>query len=138
MLARLFACRVVSGKKSVQYGVRLSYPIQISLIAMGVLMVNPYILTFMALISFLSLFLPMHPFDYLYNIVISKLIGTHKIPGRGSELPVSSSITLLFILTVIAMMHYGAMVNYQLIAILYIVSSVFFIIIQLSSKGSHS
>ena len=127
----LFACKITSGRKSAQYGIRFSYPLYISLVALGILLVNPYLLSITLLIAFFGVILPMHPFDYKYNHVVTKLIGTSKIPGRGSESQVSSFMALLFNLGVLASIIFGAQLNYAVMAIIYVLISTFFIVIQL-------
>ena len=130
-MAKWFVCRVTSGRKSAQYGIRFSYPLYVSLVALGIFLANPYILAITALIAFFGIILPMHPFDYIYNYVVTKLISTDQIPGRGSELQVSSSVNLLFTLGVIASILYEIQLNYEVMALIYILISIFFIAILL-------
>ncbi len=94
-------------------------------------MVNSYILSLTALIALFGVLLPMHPFDYLYNYGVARLIRTKAIPGRGSEVQVSSGVALLFNLVVIASIVYKITLNYEVMAILYVLSSLFFIAILL-------
>lgn len=129
--ANWFVCRVTSGRKSAQYGLRFSYPLYIAMVTIGILLENPYLLALTALIAFCGVILPMHPFDYLYNYVVAKLIGTTQIPGRGSELQVNSSVALFFNLGVIALVLYEVNLHYGVLALIYIVSSIFFIAILL-------
>lgn len=130
-----FVCRVTSGRKSAQYGIRFSYPFYISLVALGIYLVNPYILSLTAIIAFFGIILPMHPFDYLYNYVVVKLIGTDQIPGRGSELQVSSSMAFLFTITVIILIFFEVQLNYVVMALIYTLISIFFITIQLCTDN---
>lgn len=118
-------CKLISGKKSVQYGIRFSYPLYIFIVLIGIFSENPYILLLSALIALLAVLLPMHPFDYVYNRGVAKLIGTNKIPGRGSELQVNSSVAMVFTLLVSALMLFKIPINYSILAILYLLSSVF-------------
>lgn len=131
LIARWFVCRVTSGRKSAKYGIRFSYPLYISLVTVGLLLINPYIISITALIAFFGVVLPMHPFDYIYNYVVTKLIGTNRIPGRGSELQVNSSVALVFNLGVIASIIYGVQLNYVVMSLIYVLSSLFFIAILL-------
>lgn len=126
-----FVCRITSGRKSAQYGIRFSYPLYISLVAFGIFLVNPYILSITALIAFFGVILPMHPFDYVYNYIIAKVIGANKIPGRGSELQMNSIVALIFNLGVIASIIFGIQLNYIVMALVYVLISAFFIIVQL-------
>lgn len=125
-----FACKVTSGRKSTQYGIRFSYPLFISAVALGIFFVNPYILFFTALIALFGMILPMHPFDYVYNFG-ARLLKTNQIPGRGSESQVSSAAALIFILGVIASIIFRLALNYEVMALAYLLISIFFVIIQL-------
>jgi hypothetical protein len=126
LFARWVACRIVSDRKSVQYGIRFSYPIYILIVLAGILLKNPYVLVITALIAFFAIKLPMHPFDYIYNGG-AKLIGANKIPGRGSELQVNSSVALVFNLVVVALITLGASINFGVLAGIYAFASIFFI-----------
>ena len=129
LVTRWVACSVIPDKKSVQYGIYFSYPIYILIVIVGVFWVNPYILSMAALIAFFGIKLPMHPFDYIYNYGVVKLVGTNKVPGRGSELQVNSIIALLFNLIALVLIVFGVSVNFGALAIIYALSSVFFIVI---------
>jgi hypothetical protein len=134
--AQWIACRLISDRKSVQYGIRFSYPIYISIVLLGVLSKNPYILLLTALIALLGMKLPMHPLDYVYNHGVTKLIGTNTIPGRGSELQVNSTVALIFTLVVVSLILFRIQINYSILAILYLLSSIFFLWIFISKKDS--
>lgn len=131
----LFKCRITSGKKSAKYGIRFSYPLYISLVAFGVFFENPYVLILGAIIALFGVILPMHPFDYAYNFAMSNLIGTKKIPGRGSEQQVNSIMAMIFNLGVIVLIIIGIKLNYTVMAMIYVAVSVLFITIQLSTNN---
>lgn len=126
LFARWVVCRLVSDKQSVRYGIYFSYPVYILIVLAGILLKNPYIILVAALIAFLAIKLPLHPFDYIYNYTIAKLIGT-KIPGRGSELQVNSIVALVFNIIVFALITLRVSINYEILAIIYSLSSIFFI-----------
>ena len=128
-------CRIISGRKSAQYGIRFSYPLYISIVALGIFFVNPYLLSIAALIAFFGIILPMHPFDYLYNYGVTKLFGTDRITGRGSELQVNSIVALIFNLGVITSIIYDAQLNYEVMALIYVMISIFFIAILLLTEN---
>lgn len=126
-LARWVPCGIVPDKRSVQYGIRFSYPVYILIVCAGVILENPFIILVTAITAFLAIKLPMHPFDYIYNHVVARIIGTSKIPARGSELQVSSIISLIFNLTVLILLALGININYALLAIIYALASIYFI-----------
>lgn len=131
IISRWLVCRITSGRKSAQYGIRFSYPLYISIVALGIYLANPYILSITAVIAFFGVVLPMHPFDYIYNLGVTKLFNASQIPGRGSELQINSIVALLFNLCVIASIIYGVQLNYEVLALIYVLISIFFIAIQL-------
>ncbi len=135
LMTNWFVCGVTSGRKSVQYGIRFSYPLFISVVALGVFLVNPYILSVAALIAFFGIKLPMHPFDYVYNYGVARLFRVNQIPGRGSELHVSSGIAFLFTLAVIVSIIYKTQLNYGLMALIFVFINILFIVVPLFTDG---
>lgn len=127
LFAKWVVCSITSDKKSVQYGIQFSYPTYILIVLAGILLGNPYILLIAALIAFLGIKLPMHPFDYIYNYAVAKLIGTNTISGRGSELQVNSIVALVFNLVVFALITFEVSIHYGALAITYALCSIFFI-----------
>jgi hypothetical protein len=125
--SKWLVCSIISDKKSVQYGIRFSYPIYISIVFIGILLENPLILLIAAMIAYLGIKLPLHPFDYIYNFGVTKLIGLHKIPGRGSELQVNSVVAILFNLLVSVFIISEVSINFSALAIIYALSSIFFV-----------
>ncbi len=115
LFGRWVVCGIISDKKSVKYGLYFSYPVYILLVLAGVLLKNLFILLIAALIAFLAIKLPLHPFDYVYNFV-AKLIRQ-----------VNSLIALVFNLIVVAFITFGISINYVVLAIVYALSSIFFI-----------
>ncbi|HRN86898.1 MAG TPA: hypothetical protein PK863_06310 [Candidatus Dojkabacteria bacterium] len=136
--SKWIACRLISDKKSVQYGIRFSYPVQILLVITGILLGNSFILIIVALIAFLGIKLPLHPFDYIYNFGVTMLIGTNLIPGRGSELKVNSFVVMVFNIVVVALITLEVPINYGVLAIIYALISLFFICIFLLKDSSHT
>lgn len=123
--SKWIACSIISDKKSVGYGIRFSYPVYILIVVIGILLRNPYILSVAAVIAFLGIKLPLHPFDYVYNY-FAGLVGAEKIPGRGSELQVTSCIALILNLIVIALLVLGIAINYEVLALTYVLATLLF------------
>jgi hypothetical protein len=135
--AQWIACKLISDRKSVQYGIRFSYPLFISVVLIGVYLTNPFILAAAAFIAFLGTFLPIHPFDYVYNYGVVRVLGANKIPGRGSELQVNSIVTLIFTLLVSGLIVFRIPINYFFLAFIYLLSSVFILGTFLLKKESN-
>lgn len=135
LFSKWIACRLVSDHMSVRYGLRFSYPISILFVTFGILTQSQFVLIFTAIIAFLGIILPLHPFDYVYNYAIATGFGKEKIPGRGSELQVSSSISVLFHLIVLGLLVGNVPINYLLLASIYLMSSSFFIVVLLRKNS---
>ncbi|KXK27353.1 MAG: hypothetical protein TR69_WS6001000229 [candidate division WS6 bacterium OLB20] len=133
--AQWVVCKTISDRRSVLYGIRFSYPLYIVIVFLGTATENPVILLIAALIALGGRLLPLHPLDYVYNAFVPALTGAAKIPGRGSELQVSSMIALLFIFLTITIKVLQIPFNFSVLAILYVLSSVFFIVRFLAGSG---
>lgn len=131
LLAKWIACSIISDKKSVLYGIKFSYPAYIMLVFSGVVLESRFMLIIAALIALLAIKLPLHPFDYVYNYAVTKLIGSKEIPGRGSELQVNSIVAMIFNSVVFALITFEVSINYGALAIIYTLSSIFVISIFL-------
>lgn len=130
LFAKWVACSLISDKRSVQYGIRFSYPIYILIVFAGISLESRFILLLAALIAFLAIKFPLHPLDYVYN-GIARLIGFSVIPGRGSELQVNSFIAVVLNLVVFTLITFEVSINYGVLAVIYALSSVFFLAIFL-------
>lgn len=127
LFSKWLVCKLISDKESMQYGIYFSYPIYLLIVLAGVFLQNPYILSIAALIALLGIKLPLHPLDYVYNYIVASLLGTKRIPGRGTELQVNSLIALVFNLIVIALIAFNASINYTVLGIIYAFISIYFI-----------
>lgn len=134
LFSKWIACSIISDKKSVQYGIKFSYPVYILIVIAGVSLEDRLILFIAALIAILAIKLPLHPFDYLYNYGVAKLFRLNEIPGRGSELQVNSIVALIFNSVVFALITFGAAINYSALAAVYTLITLFFICTFLLKK----
>lgn len=66
-------------------GNRFAYQMCTILFLTGLLLTNIFILTAASLIAFLTVVLPYHPFDYLYNYGIRHLLKRPKLPKRTAQ-----------------------------------------------------
>lgn len=132
--AQWIVCRTISDRKSVMYGLRFSYPMNILLVVLGIMMQNLYILSLAFVFAFLGNRLPMHPLDYVYNYLASIFSFLREIPGRGSELQVSSLVNLLFLIIVCLLVILNANIDYMVLSSIYVFFSGFFICIFLFKK----
>ncbi|RKD85073.1 DUF4395 family protein [Mangrovibacterium diazotrophicum] len=68
-----------------------------TLLAIGVALASIPILSFLLLVSFLSLILPYNPFDYLYNFGVRKLINKPFLPPRSRQFKFACTLATLWI-----------------------------------------
>jgi len=87
--------------KDLSFGNRFAYRLCTLLLIIGVSFANTYLLMFMMSIAFLSVVLPNHPFDYIYNVLLAKRMNKPKLPRRSVQLKFACSIATLTIATTI-------------------------------------
>lgn len=68
------------------FGNRFAYRLCGGLLTLGVLTANIPLLVAMMSIAFLSLLLPYHPFDYIYNKLLAGKMRKPQIPPRSMQL----------------------------------------------------
>jgi hypothetical protein len=68
-----------------RFGIRFAYGACVTLTAMGLLFTSTPILMVALSIAFMAVWLPYHPFDYLYNFGLRHLMNRPKIPVRTNQ-----------------------------------------------------
>lgn len=79
------------------YGNRFAYRVCTSILLIGVVSANIPLLSVMMLIAFLSIVLPNHLFDYVYNYFLAKKMNKPQLPPRSAQLKFSCTIATLWI-----------------------------------------
>lgn len=90
-----------------KYGIRFAYYLCDSLVILGLLLANLWILTTAMTIAFLGWLLPKHPFDYLYNYVIRHMINKPNIPPRTNQVRFACGIAAVWLSGTIFLFHLG-------------------------------
>ena len=67
-------------------GNRFAYQVCVTILFLGMVTADIHVLAFMNVIAFLGIVLPNHPFDYIYNHLLSKRLGKPKLPPRSRQL----------------------------------------------------
>lgn len=68
-----------------KYGIRFAYALCATLLAIGLFFNYLMLLQFIAIVAFVGMFPPYHPFDYIYNYAVRHLINKPKIPPRTNQ-----------------------------------------------------
>lgn len=79
------------------FGNRLAYQLCTVIIIIGVGLGSVPVLGLMTLVAFLSVLLPNHLFDYLYNHLISIKMKKPKLPPRSKQLKFACSIATIWL-----------------------------------------
>ena len=90
-----------------KYGIRFAYYLCDLLVILGLLLTNLWILAIAMTIAFFGWLLPKHPFDYLYNYVIRRMINKPKIPTRTNQVRFACGIAASWLCGTIFLFHYG-------------------------------
>lgn len=79
------------------FGNRFAYIICCTALIIGVITANIPILATMMGALFLGVVLPYHPFDYIYNYLLSGMLNKPKLPPRSKQLKFACSIATVWI-----------------------------------------
>ena len=90
-----------------KYGIRFAYYLCDSLVILGLLLTNLWILAIAMTIAFFGWLLPKHPFDYLYNYVIRRIINKPEIPARTNQVRFACGIAAAWLCGTIFLFYYG-------------------------------
>ena len=82
-------------------GNRFAYQLCTSILLFAVIFSNIPLLTAMLSVAFLSVILPNHAFDYIYNYVIRHWLKLPKLPSRSKQLKFACSLATTWIATTI-------------------------------------
>lgn len=86
----------------------------------GVSLASIPVLAVMATVAFLSVVLPRHPFDYLYNHVVRKPLGKVELPRRSAQLKFACGIGGTWLSTIIYFFHIGEMTTGYVLGVIMI------------------
>jgi hypothetical protein len=89
------------------YGIRFAYYLCDSLMILGLLLTNFWILATIMVIAFLGAVLPNHPFDYLYNYLVRYWINKPKIPRRTNQTKFACGIASVWLGGIIVLFYSG-------------------------------
>ena len=115
--------------RQLAFGNRFAYRLCVTLLIPGVLFANIPTLSVMLLVAILGVALPNHPFDYIYNGLLSKRMGKPKLPKRSKQLKFACSLATAFIGATIILFYHnfmlsGYIVGGSLIAVASLVSTI--------------
>jgi hypothetical protein len=89
------------------FGIRFAYRACVAILTVAVLTQSVALFSVMLGIAFLGIVLPNHPFDYIYNHLLSGPMNRPKVPARSAQLKFACSIATAWIATVIYLLVTG-------------------------------
>ena len=89
------------------FGNRFAYQFCLSFFVIGLVFKSLPILVAIMVVAFLSVILPNHPFDYIYNHVIRNQLNKPFLPPRAAQLKFACGIATVWIGTVIYLLYSG-------------------------------
>lgn len=101
--------------RQLAFGNRFAYRLCTTILIVAIVTANVYLLSGMAAVAFLSVILPYHVFDYIYNHGLAKRLGKPKVPKRSKQLKFACSIATVWIMaTTYMFMSENSLVAYIL------------------------
>ena len=79
------------------FGIRFPYRMCVAVLSIAVATANIPLLAAMMVLSFMSVLLPNHPFDYLYNHVVRKWVNKPALGPRSPQLTFACSIATVWL-----------------------------------------
>jgi hypothetical protein len=110
-------------------GNRFAYQLCTLLFASGLALTSVPILIIAASIAALAVFLPYHPFDYLYNSIIRRLFHRPKLPRRPAQTKFACGIASIWLGIIIYLFHlklflWGYILGGMLLTVALLVSTI--------------
>ena len=123
-----YTCQNDQEISNLAFGNRFAYQFCLSLLFLGVLFANIPLLSAMLIIAFFGVVLPNHPFDYIYNYFLRKLLSLPKLPNRSPQLKFACALASIFITVTIVLFHsnnivVGYIVGSTLLSVAFLVST---------------
>jgi len=105
-------CQGYSGYSDVDlsklaFGNRFAYYLCSILLLIGVVSINIPILSIMMIVALFGVILPNHPFDYIYNTLLSKTLNKPKLPRRSKQLKFACLIATVWLAATIYLFSVG-------------------------------
>lgn len=89
------------------FGNRFAYILCSTLLLIGIITSNILLLSVMFIIAIFGIILPYHPFDYIYNGLLSNLMNKPKLPPRSKQLKFACIIATFGIASTIFLFYAG-------------------------------
>ena len=87
------------------FGNRFAYRACVTILIFGVALANIPLLAIMMFIAFMGVVLPNHPFDYVYNHLLSKRMKKPQLPPRSAQLKFACMLATPWIGVIIYLFH---------------------------------
>ncbi len=89
------------------FGNRFAYIVCGSIVAVAVATAHVPTLIAMTLVAFFGIVLPYHPFDYIYNYVLTDMLNKPKLPPRSKQLKFACVIATLWLIATTYLFYSG-------------------------------
>ncbi len=89
------------------FGNSFAYYLCSLILLTGVITANITILSAMMVVSILGVILPNHPFDYIYNFLLSTPLNKPKLPRRSRQLRFACVVATIWLATTIYLFYTG-------------------------------
>lgn len=86
------------------FGIRFAYRMCVAVLLVAIATKSIALFSFMLCIAFLGVVLPNHPFDYIYNYLLSKRMNRPSLVARSKQLKFACTIATISLVTVVYLM----------------------------------
>lgn len=92
------------------FGHRFAFAVCSAILAFGVITANIPTLIAMTIVAFFGIILSYHPFDYIYNHVLRRMLNKPKLPPRSKQLKFTCIIATLWLIATIYLFYAGLVI----------------------------
>lgn len=109
--------------KAQRTGLRFAYQMCFLITLVGVLMQSIPVLTIAATTAFFAMFPPNHPFDYVYNVTIGRMLNRPELPPRTPQGRFACMLATPWMIAIITLFALGMTTAAQVLAAVLLVSA---------------
>ncbi len=99
--AQGYVCETDHDLTDMAFGIRFPYRLCVAIIVVAMLTKSLPIFAAMLILAFLGVVLPNHPFDYVYNHLLSKPMHKPMVPPRSKQLKFACTIATLWLAAIV-------------------------------------
>ena len=114
--AQGYTCENNQKLSNMAFGIRFPYRACVAIIIAAMFTQSIELFSAMLVIAFFGVVLPYHPFDYIYNSILSKWMNKPQLPRRSIQIKFACAIATLWLVAIVVLMSFGMTISALILA----------------------